>query len=74
MAKKQFDMNKVLPEETRELFTVRLERNRNVTKVHFAKYGEVDFKKLSVRAAQNLVNLGAYFIAPRNDQSTTSID
>lgn len=67
MAKKstKFDHNTILPAEVAEKFVVKLLRETLATKIHFPKYGIVDFKNLSLKRAQHLVNLGAEFIAPK---------
>lgn len=67
MAKKnaKFDHNSILPADVAERFVVKLTRETLATKILFPKYGVVDFKTLSLKKAQSLVNLGAEFIAPR---------
>lgn len=68
MAKKSkgFDLNSVLPSKTAEHFEIRYKHDTDATNIKFHKYGVVDFKNLSLDRANQLVNLGAEFIAPRN--------
>jgi hypothetical protein len=63
--KPKFDLNKVIPAKTSALFRIKLKDYPRVTKIVFHKYGEVDFKNLSIEHAERLVNLGAEFISRR---------
>lgn len=63
--KAKFDLNKVIPAKTAVFFRIKLKDHPNVTKIVFHKYGEVDFKNLSIEHAERLVNLGAEFISRR---------
>lgn len=66
MAKKKksegLDLNSVLPAETAEKYTVIPSKDQKSTRVVFHLYGEVDFRKLSVHRAAQLVKQGAPFI------------
>ena len=70
MAKKQPtkpDFNSLLPREVAEKFEIRLNYPHLISKFSIGKYGEIDLKTLSLRRAQSLVNLGAEFIAPKQN-------
>ncbi len=62
---KGLDLNKVLPAETAEKFKVEGLETRQSTKVVFPKYGEVDFKTLSIKTAEALIKKGFPFIVKK---------
>ena len=71
---KGLDLNKVLPAETAEQYKVVGLETRQSTKVVFAKFGEVDFKTLSIKSAEALIKKGAKFIEKKakNEPKPTS--
>ena len=70
MAKKQAskpDFNSLLPKEVAEKFEIRLNYPRLISKFSIGRFGVIDLKTLSLKHAQRLVNLGAEFIAPKQN-------
>jgi hypothetical protein len=71
---KGLDLNKALPAETAEQFKVVGLETRQSTKVVSPKYGEVDFKTLSIKTAESLIKKGFPFIVKKakNEPAATS--
>lgn len=60
------EMNKALPANVAERFSINDKiGNRTSTRSVFAKYGEVDFKTMSLARAEQLVKLQAPFITEK---------
>jgi hypothetical protein len=62
---KVIDLNKVLPAATSEKYKISNLEGRNSTRLFFAKFGTIDFTKLSVAKAALLVEQKAPFISEK---------
>ncbi len=51
------DFNKALPAEVSALFKVVGLKKKSSTNIHFTKYGDVNFKTISIAKAKQLVKL-----------------
>lgn len=60
-------LNALLPKETAEQFKV-VNFKSNSSKIVTAKFGEVDFKTLSMKRAQALIDKGAPFLAVKQQK------
>lgn len=69
-------LNKVLPKETAALYRIIGLKDNTTTRMVHVKYGEIDFKRLSVKKAEALVKRGADFIeaVPKTDPAEKSKD
>jgi hypothetical protein len=59
---KSIDFNKIIPEATAAVYKIKDLEKRQSTKIMFPKFGTVDFTKLSIPRAAQLVSLKAPFI------------
>lgn len=56
------DLNSLLPADTKELFQIVKLEKESSSRIVFHKFGEVDFKTLSIPSAEQLVKQGAEWI------------
>lgn len=66
--KKPLDFNSFLKTEVAEKFEVKLSYPKAISKFSHHRFGVVDLKTLSLKAAEQLVNLGADFIALKQNE------
>jgi hypothetical protein len=67
------DFNAALPAETKEKYAIKGMTKRSTLCIYSQKYGHIDFSKLSVARAAQLVKMGAPFIEevkPKSNSKT----
>lgn len=70
----KLDLNKELPAATAEKFEVVGTEKQQSTRIYFPKYGVIDFKTLSVKRAEFLVNAGAPFLKAKKQKDAAGSD
>lgn len=68
------DFNDALPKEVASLFKIKSLENKTSLVIVFHLYGKVDFSKLSIEKAQQLVDSKAYFIELKPKTKKESLD
>jgi hypothetical protein len=68
------DFNDALPKEVASLFKIKSLENKTSLIIVFHEFGKVDFSKLSIERAQQLVGNKAYFIELKPKTKKESVD
>ena len=68
------DFNDALPKEVASLFKIKSLENKTSLIIVFHEFGKVDFSRLSIERAQQLVGNKAYFIELKPKTKKESVD